>query len=89
MTPKEALEILYNARKYSQSKMSYDAITTAIEALEGTEPTAQLMPIVEENGRPYWEENYEPMFICSRCECKTYKKPFCPHCGARITEAKK
>ena len=37
-------------------------------------------PMVD--GTPYWEENYKPMFLCTRCKCKSYKKPFCPHCGA-------
>lgn len=44
-------------------------------------PHGEWEPIVE-NGTPYWEENYEPMFLCTRCKCKSYKKPFCPNCGA-------
>jgi hypothetical protein len=45
-------------------------------------PKGEWEPIVDENGAPYWEENYEPMFLCTHCKCKSYKKPFCPHCGA-------
>ena len=43
-------------------------------------------PILDEDGTPYWEENYEPMFLCTRCKCKSYKKTFCPHCGAEMRE---
>lgn len=65
--------------------------TNDFEDLIDEAPTVEERPHgkwepIEENGTPYWEENYEPMFLCTRCKCKSYKKPFCPHCGADMRE---
>lgn len=87
MTPDEAKRIFNTVLETTDEPLVREAMAYAVEAMENKEPTAKWAPIVEENGKPYWEENYEPMFLCTRCECKSYKKPFCPHCGARITEA--
>lgn len=86
MTNEEAIGVFDLLKKTvrNQPDFVYEALDVAYEALKNARPLGKWEPIVEENGTPYWEENYEPMFLCTRCKCKSYKKPFCPHCGASM-----
>lgn len=73
--------------KYGDNTFSVIVISSKGEKIEFNRvEKGKWKPILEENGTPYWEENYEPMFLCTRCKCKSYKKPFCPHCGADMRE---
>lgn len=83
MTNEEAIVVFDLLKKTvrNQPDFVYEALDVAYEALKSAKTRGKWEP-VEENGSPYWEENYGPMFLCTRCKRKSYKKPFCPHCGA-------
>ena len=82
MTRGEAIKSLKNIVEYWTYKPTeVEAAKMAIDALR---PVSRER--IEEAWRGEWIDCSNG-WMCSRCECdNTYAKPFCPSCGAAMTD---
>ena len=74
---------------YGSNRDKYDAWDEIIDALENI-PSADVAPVV--HGR--WEQDAYGDWYCTNCDevvsiCesgreRTYRKPYCPNCGAKM-----
>lgn len=71
------------------TRSAYDAIWKSARALRKI-PAADVTPVVhgrwerDEDGDWYCTNCYEVVAICESGRERTYRKPYCPNCGARM-----